>query len=245
MIKRIKFNEELLCFIEKLQNEQTEKNTEALLIYERFLCYGTKYDFCRFYRDEDNCLINEMYNSCVLYGGADFDELADFFSFSEFNEVFCSYEAGRELSARLPHFRRNDVNLMIFKGIGVPCETQKDVSVSDFMKILSTGFDLDPELCYLETSHRVRHNISKLRQLGNSVLAIQHDLCGSALISHIATSPESRGKGDATRLILSVCAELSSNKVYLLCEDKMIDFYRRIGFETVCRKCELKNNLDL
>ena len=241
MIKRIRSDDELQYFIEKLQNGQTEKNVEALLIYERFLCYGTKYDFCRFYLAGDNCIISEMYNSCVLYGAADFDELTDFFSFSAFSEIFCSYEAGRELSIKLPNWQRNDVNLMIFRGTGVPCETQKDVSISDFVKILSTGFDLDPELCYLETSHRVRHNISQLRRLGNSVLTIQHDLCGSALIAQIATSPKSRGKGDATRLILSVCTELASSEVYLLCKDEMVDFYRRIGFEIVCKKCEFKS----
>lgn len=241
MIKRVETDEDLWYIFKNLQYKQTEKNAEALLIYERFLCYGTKYDFCKFYKTEDNCVINEMYNSFVLYNGKDFDELEEFFAYSDFGEIFCSYEAGKELSSRCVFWHRNDLNLMIFKGLGIPCETQKEVSVSDFVDISSTGFNLDTESYYVEFSHRVRHNISQLRRLNNSVLTVQHNLCGSALIAQVATVPESRGNGDATRLILSACAEFSSSEVYILCEDEMIDFYKRIGFETVGKKCILNN----
>lgn len=241
MIKRVENDEELRDFFEALPYGQTEKNTEALLIYERFLCYGTKYDFCKFFKTDDDCVINEMYNSFVLHGGTDFDVLTDFFAYSAFNEIICSYEAGRELSARRMLWRRNDVNLMIFKGTGVSCETQKDVPISDFVNISGSCFDLDTESYYLEFSHRVRHNVSQLRRLNNSVLTVQHDLCGSALIAQVATLPGSRGNGDATRLVLSACAEFSSSEVYLLCEDKMVNFYKRIRFEAVGKKSIIKN----
>lgn len=237
MIKRVDSERQLQRFIEDVQNGNAEP--EALLIYERFLCYGIKYDFCRFFKAAD-CVLNELYQSYVIYGDADLDELAQFFSFCAFKEIVCSYDVGRALSDKLQLCRRSDVNLMRFGGIGVPYEIEKNVALDEFYKILKTGFEIDFESWYLETSHRIRHNISRLRRLENSVLAIQYDMYGSALISQVATAPESRGKGDASRLILSVCSELAPSEVYLLCEDKLVDFYKRIGFEFVCKKCELK-----
>ncbi|MDE6733452.1 MAG: GNAT family N-acetyltransferase [Oscillospiraceae bacterium] len=80
-------------------------------------------------------------------------------------------------------------------------------------------------------SHRIRHNVAAARRLGDSALIIQHDLNGEALLSQIATLPSSQNRGNASRLISAVCAELSPSEVFVICEDSLKEFYRKIGFE--------------
>ena len=68
---------------------------------------------------------------------------------------------------------------------------------------------------------------------------IQHDINGEALLSQIATLPEARGRGNASRLVKAVCAELSESEVFLLCEDALLPFYRRLGFKKAAVKLVL------
>lgn len=240
MIRQIDTDTELYGLLGRI-DDCIEKQKILALAY----CYGTKYDFCRFYK-ADNYVLCALNNSYILCGSGDIEELARFFSFSGYSEVFCSYKMGETLS-NLLNCQNKKVNLMRFAGSGVACgDMEHNVPLEEFFKILKTGFEIEFEPWYLDISHRIRHGVSQVRRLGNSVLVIQHDLNGSALLSQIATSPESRGKGSASRLILAVCAELLPSKAYLICEDHLTTFYNRIGFEVVQYKAVLlsdsKNN---
>lgn len=237
MIKRVGSDRELNSLLGSADFLSDKQDTEARKILALGICYGTKYDFCRFYKT-DNSVLCGLSGSYILRGCADFEELAWFFSFAGFSDIFCSYGAGTELSKTLGCCRA-DVNLMRFDGIGSSCATEKEIPLEEFFAILKTGFDIEFEPWYLDISHRIRHNVTQIRRLGDSVLVIQHDLGGAALLSQIATLPESRGKGNAARLISSVCAELSPSEVYIICEDRLTDFYKHIGFEFVCKKCIL------
>ncbi|MGN1118874.1 MAG: GNAT family N-acetyltransferase, partial [Oscillospiraceae bacterium] len=83
---------------------------------------------------------------------------------------------------------------------------------------------------YLDMSHRVRHGVSRVAVLDGSCLCVQHELCGEALLSQIATLPELRRQGRAQRLIRAVCARLTGEQVRLLCEDALVGFYENVGF---------------
>lgn len=231
MIKQVFDPEELDVLI----NNQENFGVEAQKIYALLLCYETKYDFCRFYASE-NAVIASLYGDHVVCetGGCnlddrDFEELAEFFSFCGFSEIFCSEKVGERLSEKLECTRKK-LNLMRFCGNSVPRGTEKTPPLSEIYGVLKTAFEIDYEQWYLDMSHRIRHGITQFRRLDGAVLAIQHNLNGNALLSQIATSPELRGQGRASRLIKAVCGELSDSSVFVLCEDGLLSFYQRLGF---------------
>lgn len=119
---------------------------------------------------------------------------------------------------------------MRFDGVGKPYPVKNDPPLGEVYEVLKTAFDIEFEPWYLDMSHRIRHGVSSFRMLEGSVLAVQHNLNGEALLSQIATLPEARRHGNASRLILSVCAELAGSAVYLVCGDELKGFYERIGF---------------
>ncbi len=234
MIKRVNSPEELLL---------PEKGVEAQKIRALLLAYGTGYDFCRFYTSE-NLAFCEMNGSFVLCenGNCDFEELARFLAFHGFSEIFCSKEFGERLAAFL-NCGFKAVNLMIFCGSSLECsDVEKNPPLGEIYKILSKAFAFDYEPWYVDMSHRIRHGIAQVRKLDGSALTIQHNLNEEALLSQIATVPEKRGRGTASRLILSACAELSLSKVFVICENGLLPFYEKIGFEKIDEKIVLTRN---
>lgn len=236
MIKRVCLTEELsrLPFC----------GVEAQKIRALLLAYGIGYDFCRFFVSNGLilCDLSGSFVVCELDGffdhfdNNDISELTDFFAFNGFNEIFCSEKVGRMLSTYL-NCGSQRVNLMRFFGTPVKCgEMETDPSLDDVYKIISSSFAIDRERWYVDMSHRIRHGVAKARLLGGSALIIQHDLNGEALLSQVATLPEHRRQGNAARLISSVCAELSQSKIYVLCENSLVSFYQKIGFEQTDKK---------
>lgn len=212
---------------------------EAQKIRALLVSYGLKYDFCRFYAGECGFL-GELNGSFVLSesGECDYGELAEFLAFGGFAELFCSERAGERL-AELLSCRLQRVNVMRFESPGIPCETVVNPLLDDVYAILKTAFDIEYEPWYLDMSHRIRHGVAQFRMLDGSVLAVQHDLNGEALLSQIATIPEKRGQGNARRLISAVCAELSDSAVYVICEDGLRGFYEKLGFRRTGGACRL------
>lgn len=225
MIRRVSSENELL--------KLPKRGVEAQKIRALLRAYGTKYDFCRFFVSDYFilCEMNGGFVVCEISENSDVDELADFFGFGGFSEIFCSKELGERLQKRLKCTAKT-VNLMRFSGEGAECaEVEKTPPLDDVYKILKTAFDIEYESWYADMSHRIRHNVAAARKLGDSALIIQHDLNGEALLSQIATAPASRNRGSASKLISAVCAEYLNSEVFVLCEDVLTDFYCRIGFE--------------
>lgn len=231
MIKRAKSPEEL--------KNLPKTGVEAQKIRSLLLAYGTDYDFCRFFTAE-NLILAQLNGDFVIsdFGETDFEELSEFLNFSGFSEIFCSEYLGQTLEKRLDVTREN-VNLMRFSC--VPEKNELEIlAPADAYRIIKTGFGFEFEPWYLDMSHRVRHGVSRLYGLDGAALAVQYNLNGEALISQVATLPEKRGKGCARRLISAVCAELHESEVFVLCEDRLLDFYGKIGFVPEDEKCCLR-----
>ena len=235
MIKRV-YSEDQLLILPK-------SGIEAQKIRALMKAYGTNYDFCSFYKS-DEFILARFYNEFVIckYGMSDnnkLDELSEFLTFSGFSKIFCSDDVGEILKGELS-LNCKKLNLMKFCGeVPKVCENIKELSLTKAYDILKTSFEINFEPWYLDMSHRIRHGISKFYGNDSSVLAVQHDLCGEALLSQIATIPEKRGQGKASELILSVCKTLCKSNVFLLCEDKNLSFYKKLGFIQSGLKCEL------
>ena len=232
MIKRAFSNDEL----SKLPN----KGIEAQKIRALLLSYGTQYDFCRFFYS-DCFVLGEMNGSYVVseivkeVSNSAIEELTDFFAFNGFTEIFCSESLGKRLSEFL-HRSSKIVNLMHFNSITTYVSESyidNNPPLEDVFNILKSVFDIDYETWYVDMSHRIRHNVAKVRKLNNSVLVVQYDINGEVLLSQIATSPEFQNKGNASMLIKAVCAELSDRDIFIICEDKLMPFYRKIGFDKI------------
>lgn len=233
MIKRASSPEELKSL--------PKTGVEAQKIRSLLLSYGTEYDFCRFFTSKNAVLA--MFNGDFIisdFGEVDFEELAEFLNFSGFSEIFCSEKLGCSLEKCLS-VERKSVNLMRFSGTARKADIEI-LSPSDAFKIIKSGFDIEFEPWYLDMSHRIRHGVSRLYGLCGSALAVQYNLNGEALISQVATLPEKRGHGNASRLISAVCGELSESKVFVLCENELVDFYKKNEFVHEGTKCCLKNN---
>jgi len=217
-----------------------EKGLEVQKIRALYLAYGTGYDFCRFYR-QDNSFLSLLDGSAVLCDdvSTDYEEWSRFIIMSGCRELFCSEDAAVALM-KIGGFRCDTVNLMRFEGAAHTEPTENAPALSDVYSIIREGFDIEFEPWYLDMSHRVRHGITQCRILdGKAALVIQHDLNGEALLSQVASLHEYRGEGYASRLVRAVSTELAPSKVYIICEDGLVGFYEKCGYSISGRKCVL------
>ncbi len=216
-----------------------EKGIEAGKIHALYNAYGTQYQFCRFYRQGDH-YISALDGSFVLCGECtDYRELSEFLNMNGFAEVFCSEVTANALSAALK-CDVSYINLMRFAGGAIETVFNDEPSLSEVYSIISEGFDIPFEPWYLDMSHRVRHGVTRCAVLADKAsLVIQHDINGEALISQVACRKESRGKGYASQLVISVAASLAPSEVYVLCDDRLIPFYEKCGFKPVSVYCVL------
>lgn len=223
MIRRVKSVEE---FADLPNSGILAQKIRALMF-----AYGIEYEFCRFYYSDD-FFISELGGEFVVSEigcNPNCDELSEFFEFCGFTKIFCSECVGEHLSENI-QCKREIVNLMRFVGRGVMCGTEHNPPLSEVYETLKSAFDIEFELWYVDMSHRIRHGITSVRRLEDSVLVIQHNLNGEALLSQIVTAPQGRNKGNAARLIRAVCAELYPNAVFVLCLDELVEFYTKVGF---------------
>lgn len=199
--------------------------------------YGTNYDFCRFYISEC-AIIGGLNNDFIVcdfgkYDQSELDELADFFKFNGFTEIFCSRHLGEQFIKNYG-FKGYGIYLMEFdehnKAVLDP-NVDNSPTLRNVYDILKTGFNIEFEPWYLDMSHRIRHGISCFRRLEGSVLSVQHNINGEVLLSQIVSLPEQRGRHITSKLILSVCAEYAPSKIFVLCESGLKGFYRKIGFK--------------
>lgn len=214
-----------------------------MLAYIR--AYGTGYDFCRFYKIEDENGKGFMFiiNSTLIICGDGYLEA------SEEIDLF--------VSMNLPF--RIEGDQKILKGIKIPDRYQQlnrtvfelipddsspenmeecvdlDPRLPDVYRILSEGFPniADFSLWYTDTSHRCRHGISRVFTYKNSTTASAvFDIDNVVLIGQVATTAAARGRGYAREFLKWLAKFFNGlgKRAYLLALDVRVSFYREIGF---------------
>ena len=221
MIERIYADEQL--------SGLPEHGVEAQKIRALWLAYGAKWDFCRFFQQEDTFLA-ALDSSFVLCESAntDYKELAEFLSICGFSDIICSEYSGKMLSG-LMEANFHKVNVMTYRGSKCEGELPAEVQPSEIWDIIEKRFSPAFEPWYLDMSHRVRHGVSRCFSDGKAALVVQHDINNEALISQVCVLPEDEGNGYASSLLCRVCRNLSSN-AQVICEDKLCRFYEKNGF---------------
>ena len=216
--------------------------------------YGFGYDFCRFWVQDGGAVIGSYYGEataadCGHIGKARSSELAAFLCCGQFSGVLMPYslyeKTGSYGAEKLLLMRAGDGIKKtddIYK-----VRTGTAVSIGEIYEIAKSGFDIDFNKWYTDTSHMLRHGTVRLYALGSSACAVRMFASGGiSYLSYICTVPEERGKGLAGSLLAHICAEESAcgNEVFLFCAGELEGFYHKCGFEpageAVCADARLR-----
>lgn len=217
-----------------------------MLAYMR--AYGPNYQFCRFYKVEDETgkgfmfMINSTLIICADDGLEASEEIDLFISM---NLPF-RIEGTQKilLGIKIPE-RYQRLNRTVFELIpdDKPLESIEDhvdfdPSLSDVYHILSEGFPniSDFSLWYTDTSHRCRHGISKVfTYRGSTTASAVFDIENVVLIGQVATTIASRGRGYARDFLRWLAKFFNGNgkRAFLFALDVRKSFYLEIGFREV------------
>lgn len=194
--------------------------------------YGTGYDFCRLYADENGAAVL-VYNSLAVIAAESITEELKSFIYMlmpitvESDADFKPDKACGYSGIHRTLFRINPAVSEITDG-----EPEVNGSLDEIYGIISEGFgDIPYDLWYTDISHRIRHGVSKTYLLNKTTLTVQYDIGGFVFVSHVATASENRGKGAARRLLGYVAQEYSreGKTVYLYARDNRVSFYESFG----------------
>lgn len=204
--------------------------------------YGFGYDFCRFWAQDGGAVIGSYYGeatvaACGRIGKARSAELAAFIGCGQFVRALMPYSL-YEKTGGVPGAEK----LLLMKaGNGIKKTddidkvlTGTEVSIGEIYEIAKSGFDIDFNKWYTDTSHMLRHGSARLYALDGASCAVRMFASGGiSYLSYICTVPGERGKGLAGRLIAHICAQEagSGNEVFLFCAEELEGFYRKCGFE--------------
>lgn len=198
--------------------------------------YGTSFDFCKLYTNEEGGTIL-TYNSTLIADGS-FDES----ELDGFIEMLCPVTV--EVPADI-HLNLNDeyvrTERSLFKAPkGLSCGEEIDVKhnafIVDCFPIISEAFGINEfDEWYVDISHKIRHDVSDIYLYKSTTATKAFDINGFVFLSHIATASADRGQGNAARLIKWLCEnyEKECKEVYLYSKKERYTFYQSLGFEPI------------
>lgn len=229
----------------------------------RMDCYGFGFDFLSFWLSENggevDCVVSSMDNCAVVLTNenTDFEELRQFIDVLGFSSVMMTSQAAQKCGfenyetknsfvysseSRDNYMAQDDADLKkLYELISASIPGSFENSSYAYLNFLSD---------YTFRKNRGRARLKALKD-ENTVLSCaltSAETDSAAIISGVACSEKSRGKGFGKQTVLSLAEELSlENKaVYVIALNKSAeDFYRKIGFkdyETIA-EIERKNNV--
>lgn len=221
-------------------------------IRSHYQAYGGGYDFCRFYlikNEERDLGVIVLFNSSMLASTLegcelDDDEIAELTMFISMNKpLSCELEKRYVplLLENLDDYKTDKRTQFRFKPRNdMPVLDVDDVpSLNDVYRILALSFPAianSYELWLTDMSHRVRRGLAQSFLLGDYTTAtIQYIVDRVALIGHVATVPEERGKLHARKLLYWIGERLSKDgfEVILFARPHRVSYYNEIGFTPV------------
>lgn len=213
--------------------------------------YGTGYDFCRFYRQEESgALLVCLDDSALLWAaaGADWDELASCLAMTGVSSLLTEETAGRAL---LPFLPGSSCRIgAVLQKKAASTSAQADLreaadmpALREAYQLLEEGFGVSGrfDAWYCDLSHRIRHGICRVFLYGRAACAVAAEREGRVLLSQIAVSPDCRRSGVGTALIRAIEAVYPGRLLAVYSRDDGTDaFYRKLGFERVGRWMEMQ-----
>lgn len=198
--------------------------------------YGTSYDFCKLYTNEDGGAILTYNSTMIADGNFDENELDGFIEMLCPVTVEVPANIRLDLSDEYVHTERT-----LFKAPkGLSCGEEIDVKHNTFIAecfpIISEAFGITEfDEWYVDISHKIRHGVSDIYLYKSTTATKAFDINEFVFLSHIATASADRGQGNAARLIKWLCEkyEKECKEVYLYSKKERYTFYQSLGFEKI------------
>ncbi len=153
--------------------------------------------------------------------------------------AFCSFMGVYFLESRqdnLCTFPKQALSLMEYAGNaeesdGIIC----DENIYGFASFCARNFeDVSFDMVYSSFARKINKNLGHaycLNKDGQTVsAAFACDYGDSVYITFVSTAPAHRKKGYAARVIRHIAAVSGGKKVVLMCEDRLKDYYTKLGF---------------
>lgn len=247
MIKEIFSKEEIEEYLSLL-----EKCHYSRKVKSNFKAYSNTYNFCKFFMIKDEtlcgliCIFNSTMTVAVIKGETLNEKILE--ELSVFANLYSPFTL--EISPNYsPHLielinRSGDNYLLkdrasfqfVHKNQKKGLTIQKNPKLESVYAILKESF---PEIAraypiwLTDTSHKVRRNLSSVYLLENvSTATVQYIEDNVALVGHVATLPEYRGKTYARSLLYSLGDALAREGItaVLFARSHRMSYYKEIGF---------------
>lgn len=240
MIKQIDNRADIPC-------KELAKTWCGRKIVSYLYAYDTGYDFCRFFKSGRSFIM--LINSTMLIWGNDFDS-DELNGFVNINMPF-RIEGDQEALSMIKNNAYMSLHRTIFQlipGNGMQSEKHYvnfDPKLDDVYGILSEGFPniADHPLWLADTSHRIRHGISRVFTYRNSTTAsLAFDVEGFVLVAQVATKISARGSGYARKFLtwLADWLDGQGKTAALYALDIRESFYKEIGFKVISEEFVLE-----
>ena len=233
--------------------DKLRQNHYSRRIKSHYYSYGTEYDFSRFFlieeQNEQLGIISVFNSSMMISTFVDktlsdniLIEIAHFILINKPSIVEFESCYAESLKAGLVEEYKPDVRTefeFISKNTLPDLNVDELPRLDDVFNVLKTSFPAiadSYELWLTDTSHRVRHGLAQSFLLGKYTTAtIQYIIDGTALIGHVATIPEERGKFHARRLLYWIGERLTLDgfAVKLQARPHRVSYYEEIGFKAI------------
>lgn len=198
--------------------------------------YGTEYDFCKLFANENGGVVLVYNSTLVADGSFDESELAGFIQMLKPITVEVPDYISLELDEQYSRTERT-----LFKAPDDICcsekiDVKRNAFIADCFSILSEAFGITEfDEWYVDISHRIRHGVSDIYLYKTTTVTKAFDINGFVFLSHIATAKSDRGQGTAGKLLKRLCESLKKDckDVYLYSKEERYTFYLSLGFEKV------------
>ena len=246
MIKRLeKINPDIF---EKLNSDHYKRRVKS-----NFEAYGTEYDFCQFFAllddSEEIILLISQFNSTMVVANSidcTFDEticndILTLISMNKPQTIEMSVRLAEKIKDNLNDYEKCDRTEFEFvsKNYLPNMVVDECPKLDDVFSILKTSFPViadSYDLWLTDTSHKVRRGLSQCFVLGNFTTATIQYICdNTALVGHVATIPEERGRFHARKLLYWMGEKLNKEGVNgrLFARSHRVSYYEEIGFKDI------------
>lgn len=233
--------------------DELKKNHYSRRIRSHFMAYGNDYDFSRFFVIKNGMKklgLISIFNSSMMictFKNMRFDnhalrEIVIFISMNKPMTVELEKCYANKLASMLKNEYKTDIRTefeFVSKNTLPDMAVNELPKLDDVYSVLKTSFPViaqSYELWITDTSHRIRHGLSQSFLLGDySTATIQYIIDGTALIGHVATIPEERGKFHARSLLYWIGERLTLDGfcVKLFARPNRVSYYEEIGFKEI------------
>ncbi|MDD6236100.1 MAG: GNAT family N-acetyltransferase [Clostridiales bacterium] len=219
------------------------EHPQLIKIQALLQAYGIGYDFCRFYRQQedgrDTGYLFKLDDSGVLWTeeDADIGEWSDFFGMIGLSEVSAVGRTGCRLQKECPVFGCQSGNIFV-KHNSLTETSVQSVETTSLTQVFAVICRCFPNLTtaqfdgwYCDLSHRIRHGVCKAFLYRESAAAIVLSYGQTAIISQFCVLPEYRRNRVGRNLMQAIESVYSGKKLVVFSKDSLSDsFYGNIGF---------------